>query len=127
MSEIWLPKDFVLDDATELGRAEGSGDMAMSFTGHWTCPLCDETHRVTVATSEEHGRVSTDQLEDAFGTAVENGWKEHAITHEIRGSRLTATEVGKNTSVRRDVAGAIREWHAGKKRMRESSNGKIFF
>jgi uncharacterized Zn finger protein (UPF0148 family) len=101
--------------------------MAVSFTGHWSCPLCGETHAVTVATSEEHGRVSTDQLEDAFGTAVENGWKEHKITHEIRGSRLTAKQVGRNASVRADVAGAIRDWKKTTKRLGESSSGRIHF
>ena len=125
MPEFWLPKGFVLDSADELMRAEESGDMAVSFTGHWECPLCAETHAVTVATSEVHGRVSTDQLEEAFGTAVENGWEKHKITHEIRGSRLTASQVAGNKSVRAEVAGALRDWKKTTKRMGESSNGKI--
>tara|TARA_R110000751_G_scaffold5901_1_gene26085 strand:- start:414 stop:797 length:384 start_codon:yes stop_codon:yes gene_type:complete len=125
MPEFYLPKGFVFDGAEELGRAEESGDMAHSFVGHWECPLCGETHSVTVATSEEHGRVSTDQLEEAFGTAVENGWEKHKITHEIRGSRLTASQVAGNKSVRAEVAGALRDWKKTTKRMGESSNGKI--
>ena len=127
MPALWLPKGFTLEEPTELGRAEESGDMAVSFTGHWTCPLCGETHAVTVATAEEHGRVSTSQLEDAFGTAVENGWKEHKITHEIRGSRLTAAQVGRNEDVRKDVAGAIRDWKKHKDKRKESSTGKLMW
>jgi len=126
MSYLWVPQGFTLNEPVEYGRAEeGEGAMAMGFSGTWTCPKCGETHRVDIATAEEHGRVSTDQLEEAFGTAVENGWKKHQLQHEIVGTRLLPTQVGQNTSVRRDVAGAIREWKATKKRLAESSNGKI--
>lgn len=124
-SGLWLPQGFTLDDPEPIGRSEGGeGEMAMSFTGHWTCPDCNETHQVTAAAEES---ISMAQLEDIFGAAVERGWKEHLEKHELIGTRLTPVQIGQQPDVRRHVAEALRDYWATKKRMAESANNQIHF
>ena len=125
MSEIWLPKNFSLDSADELGRTGETGDMAMSFTGHWTCPKCNEEHELTVGTSEEHGRLSTDQLEDIFGAQLEKDWKKHMDWHELVGSRMTPVQVSEDRDMRKHVSEALRDYWQTKRRLRESTNSTI--
>ena len=120
---LWLPQGFMLDDPIEVGRSEGGeGEMAMSFTGRWSCPKCGEAHEVTFAAEES---VSTDQLEDMFGAHVEKAWKEHLEKHELIGTRLTPVKIGQTPDVRKHVAEALRDYWATKKRMADSANNQI--
>lgn len=72
---------------------------------------------------------SEDQIEDLIGFSAEGAAKMIAIKHEQRGNKLRPEDLAlrKNWDVRRQLAGAWREYRRWRKKASESTTGKTIF
>ncbi len=121
---LWTPTTVSYHQSFPIGRAPESGQVV------WKIEFILEFqgYRKPFNILWEEGD-SESQIEDLMGWSAERTAKMIAEQMERQGTRLRPEELAlrKNWGVRRELAGAFRDYRKWRKKIKESSTGKTLF